>query len=78
MLISTYEFISSSVISENSSTKTIEYVFDKKSSDKPLDDTHLLSITEFFYKKKTTNTPLFTKDIYSFKLIDPLFKPPIS
>jgi hypothetical protein len=63
---------------ENSNIEAIEYVLEKRVADKSIDDTYLLSLSlhNFYIDIKTSHT--FEEVFYTFEIINPLFKPPIT
>jgi len=76
--ILTFEYVSNTMLVENSSTEAVEYVLEKRIADKFLDDTYVLSSTidSFDIKIKTPHT--FEKVYYTFKLVNTPYRPPIT
>ena len=76
--ILTFEYISSTMLLENSNTEAVEYVMEKRSTDKLIDDTNLLDST--LTSLDTVLKPLHTFDevFYTFKITNNLFRPPIT
>jgi len=75
--ISTYEFISSALIVEKSSSIIEESLVEKKLSDKQLDDVYLLSDAQNHLSITLSDTHLYKEKYYTFHLKSPLFRPPI-
>jgi len=76
--IITFEYISNTILVENSSTETVEYVLEKRISDKFIDDDYLVSsvIQPLQIKIKTPHT--FKEIFYTFKISSTHFRPPIT
>ncbi|PHS58508.1 MAG: hypothetical protein COB17_02745 [Sulfurimonas sp.] len=74
----TFEHISYTILFENSSSKTVEFVMEKRIAEKYIDDTNLISSILFLYNSKTKlPIPTFKEKSYIFKLNNTLFRPPI-
>ena len=80
-LISTYEYISMSIPVDESSSKSIEYSFEKnekKQSDKHQDDTYYHSSPSLFVTFTNTTNEHSILGTHSFELQNPIYRPPIS
>ena len=76
--ILTFEYIDNTMLSENSSAKTIENILEKRLSDKSIDDTYLLDPIKIETNIQVTVIPSFKQTFYTFKSTNTLFKPPIA
>ena len=76
--ILTFEYISNTMLIENSTSEAVEYVLEKRLADKFIDDTYLLSsdLNKLSIEVKAPHT--FTKKIYTFQINRTLFRPPIT
>lgn len=74
----TFEYISDTMIIENSSSKTIEYVLEKRVSDKFIDYTYLKSLNFFALHVEQKQLHTFKVIIYTYKSKSTLFRPPIT
>ena len=75
--ISTYEFISTTLVTEKSSTIIEESLVEKKLSDKQCDDIYLVSDLQAHLNITNITTHRYKQKSYTFKLKSPLFRPPI-
>ena len=76
--ILTFEYISNTILLENSTTQTVEYVLEKITADKFLDDNYLISSNSHNVDIQTRVPHTFEKVFYSFKPTNTLFRPPIT
>ena len=74
----TFEYISNTMLVENLSTEAVEYVLEKRVSDKFIDDDYLVSSAThpLYVKIKTPHT--FKEVFYTFKISSTHFRPPIT
>lgn len=73
-----FESFSNSIIIENSSNKTIEYVLEKRLADKFTDDDNLLHSIMITLNIKLNMLHEFDETFYTFKPINTLYRPPIN
>jgi len=76
--ILTFEYISNISVAENSSSKTVENVLEKRLADKFINDTYLLDSLTLHSETKIKITPDFKQSFYTFKSSNILFRPPIN
>ena len=76
--ILTFEYISNVSVVENSSSKTVENVLEKRLADKFIDDTYLLDLLTLCSQTRVKITPDFKQSFYTFKSTNILFRPPIN
>ena len=75
--IITFEYISNTAVAENTSSKTIEYVLEKRVVDKFIDDDYIPSYVISILLKKSSNIPKSKKVIYNYLDSNTILRPPI-
>jgi len=76
--ILTFEYISNTLLLENSTIEAVEYVLEKRLADKFIDDNYILSscFNNIGIEIKAPHT--FEKVFYTFQINITLFRPPIT
>ncbi len=76
--ILTFEYISNTIIFENSESEAVEYIIKKRLADKYVDDINLLLYSQNSITIISKPLHCFTKKLKSLEISHPLFKPPIT
>lgn len=71
------EYLSHTMLAEITPTETIEYVFEKRISDKLIDNTGPFSSSSYITTIKVKIDTIFKETFYTFKSNNTLFRPPI-
>ncbi len=76
--ILTFEYVSNTMLVENSANESVEYVLEKRLADKFMDDSYILSsyVNDLGIEVKAPHT--FAKVFYTFQINNTLFRPPIT